>query len=293
MQPPQAPAQHPLQLRGNYAQAAADYTVQQVWENYSEEEHAIWRLLFARQIQLAHTHATAEFISGLELLGTVATQIPRFATVNQTLQKATGWRIVAVPGLIPEEHFFAHLAQCCFPVSVWIRNRSELDYLSEPDLFHDFFGHVPMLTNPVFARFVQAYGAAGPKAQAHQAVHMLARLYWYTVEFGLINTAAGIKAYGAGILSSQGETVYSVSSRTPHRLAFDLERVMRTQYLIDAYQQTYFVLDSFEQLFHAGYDRDFAPLYRQFRDTDAIAPHTLLPSDRIIQRGEFNMTSTS
>lgn len=285
MQPPQAPAEHPLQLRGNYAHAAADYTVQQAWQHYSDEEHEIWRLLFTRQIHLAHSHAAAEFITGLKLLDAVDSQIPHFAAINQTLQRATGWRIVAVPGLIPEEHFFAHLAQRRFPVSVWIRNRGELDYLSEPDLFHDFFGHVPMLTHPMFARFMQAYGEAGAKAKTLNAVHMLARLYWYTVEFGLIDTADGLKAYGAGILSSQGETVYSVSSPIPHRIAFDLERVMRTQYLIDAYQQTYFVLDSFEQLFHAGYDRDFTPLYLQFSSSAAIAPDRLMPGDHVVNRG--------
>lgn len=285
MQAPQAPSQHRVQLRGNYAQAASDYTVQQAWQQYSAEEHAIWRTLYARQIKLAETYATAQFITGLELLGASEHQIPNFDEINNKLSACTGWRIVAVPGLIPEEHFFAHLAKRQFPVSVWIRERSELEYLSEPDLFHDFFGHVPMLTNPVFARFVQAYGEAGPKALTHKTVRMLARLYWYTVEFGLINTAQGLKVYGAGILSSQGETVYSVTSPIPHRIAFDLERVMRTEYLIDDYQQTYFVLDSLEQLFHAGYDVDFEPLYQQFADVKGIAPNIVLPSDRLIAVG--------
>ena len=185
--------------------------------------------------------------------------------MNATLARATGWRIVAVPGLIPEAQFFAHLANRAFPVSVWMRERSELDYLAEPDLFHDFFGHVPLLMNPVFARFMQAYGAAGPKAIAMNAIPMLARLYWYTVEFGLIRAGGGLKAYGAGILSSKGETVYSVESAVPHRVGFDLERVMRTHYLIDDYQRIYFVLDDFEQLFTSGYGTDFAPLYDKYR----------------------------
>jgi len=282
MQPPRAPAQQRLQLRGNYALAASDYTVHQVWSNYSADEHDIWRTLYQRQIELAHRHATPEFIAGLALLGTAAETIPCFDEVNERLVALTGWHIVAVPGLIPEEHFFAHLARRQFPVSVWIRHRDELDYLAEPDLFHDFFGHVPMLTDPVFARFVQAYGEAGPKAIAHRAVSMLARLYWYTVEFGLINTSQGLKAYGAGILSSQGETVYSVTDPTPHRIAFDLERVMCTEYLIDDYQQTYFVLDSFDQLFRAGYDVDFSPLYRRYAHVKAIAPNSVLPVDRLV-----------
>jgi phenylalanine-4-hydroxylase len=201
------------------------------------------------------------------------------------LAPRTGWRIVGVPGLIPEEHFFAHLARQQFPVSVWMRERNELDYLAEPDLFHDFFGHVPLLANPVFARFMQAYGAGGPKAKAYDAVALLARLYWYAVEFGLIITPGGLKAYGAGILSSKGETVYSVESPVPHRVAFDLERIMRTRYLIDDFQRIYFVLDSFEQLFHAGYDTDFGPLYARNRDLPPIAPEQLLPTDRIISRG--------
>lgn len=285
MQPPHAPSQQQLQLRGNYSLAATDYSVQQVWNRYSADEHDIWRTLYLRQIALAETHATPEFIAGLALLGATADAIPRFDDVNLKLAARTGWRIVAVPGLIPEAYFFAHLAKRQFPVSVWIRDRSELEYLSEPDLFHDFFGHVPMLTNPVFARFVQAYGEAGPKALTHHAVHMLARLYWYTVEFGLINTPRGLKAYGAGILSSQGETVYSVTSPIPHRIAFNLERVMRTDYLIDGYQQTYFVLDNFEQLFHAGYDVDFAPLYQQYAQTKGIAPNVVLLSERLIKVG--------
>jgi len=279
MRPPQAPSQHQQQLRGNYAQAADDYTVPQDWQHYSADEHDIWRLLFERQLQLAHTYATPEFIAGMDKLGLSTQQIPKFDDTNKILRRLTGWKIVAVPGLIPEDHFFAHLAQRQFPVSVWIRGRNELEYLVEPDLFHDFFGHVPMLTHPVFARFMQAYGTAGPKAKALGAVHMLARLYWYTVEFGLIRTSHGLKAYGAGILSSPGETVYSIDSLLPHRIAFDLTRVLRTEYLIDDYQQLYFVLDSFEQLFHAGYDTDFAPLYQQYAQSPGIAPHQLLPED--------------
>lgn len=281
-QAPTAPTQGRLVLRGNYGRAAPDYTVEQQWEHYSEDEHDIWRTLFARQLQLVETYAAPEYLDGLKLLGATAGHIPRFEAINRTLSGATGWRIVAVPGLIPEEQFFTHLSNRRFPVSVWIRERSELDYLAEPDLFHDFFGHVPLLSNPVFARFMQAYGAAGPKAKAHHAVPLLARLYWYTVEFGLINTAAGLKVYGAGILSSKGETVYSIENPTPHRIAFDLERVMRTRYLIDNFQRVYFVLDSFEQLFHAGYDTDFAPLYRHYADLPPIAPESLLPGDRIL-----------
>jgi phenylalanine-4-hydroxylase len=285
MQPPTAPTQQRLTLRGDYSRAAPDYTVAQRWEDYGEAQHRVWGILFERQISLARRHAPAEFLAGLQLLGASAATIPRFSDVNEKLAGATGWRIVAVPGLIPEEQFFAHLANRAFPVSVWMREPHELDYLAEPDLFHDFFGHVPLLANAVFARFMQAYGAAGLKAQAHGAVFMLARLYWYTVEFGLIATPSGLKAYGAGIISSKGETAYSVESEVPHRVGFDLERVMRTEYLIDDYQRIYFVLDDFEQLFRAGYDTDFGPLYRRFVHAPGIEPGKLLATDRVITRG--------
>jgi phenylalanine-4-hydroxylase len=285
VQPPSAPAGQRVKLRGDYTRAAPDYTVEQRWDDYDALEHDTWRTLYLRQIELARRHAPPEFLAGLDLVGTRAESIPRFAEVNRTLGAATGWRIVAVPGLIPEEHFFAHLAARSFPVSVWMREPAELDYLAEPDLFHDFFGHVPLLAHPVFARFMQAYGAGGLKAQAHDAVKMLARLYWYTVEFGLVRSGAALKAYGAGILSSRGETVYSVESPVPHRVAFDLVRVLRTDYLIDDFQRIYFVLDDFEQLFHAGYDTDFAPIYRRYAHTPGIAPGELLPTDHVIARG--------
>jgi phenylalanine-4-hydroxylase len=272
VQPPPLVDQ-PRGLRGDYSRVAADYTVPQDWENYSQREHALWATLYRRQIDLIERYAAPEFLAGVRALGAAATQIPRFEDANRVLQNSSGWRIVAVPGLIPEETFFDHLAHLRFPVTVWIRRPEELDYLVEPDIFHDFFGHVPLLTNPVFARFMQAYGQAGPKAIATPGgLRMLARLYWYMVEFGLIRTASGLRVYGAGILSSKGETVYSVESPEPQRLDFDLVRVMRTDYRIDDFQRTYFVLDSFEQLFGACYNTDFAPLYHQYGATPPLSP---------------------
>lgn len=281
VEPPHAPSREAPRLRGDYARAAADYTVQQRWRDYSPDQHDTWRLLWSRQLQGTARYGVAETLAGLRLLGAESDTIPDFAVVNHRLQAATGWRIVAVPGLIPEGHFFAHLANRSFPVTVWIRERQELDYLAEPDLFHDFFGHVPLLANPVFARFMQAYGRAGQKAAAFDGVSMLARLYWYTVEFGLIDTPAGLKAYGAGILSSLGEMHYSTRSPVPHRLRFDLERILRTGYLIDEFQRTYFVIDSFEQLFHACYETDFAPLYRGLGGLPPIDPGSVQPQDRV------------
>jgi phenylalanine-4-hydroxylase len=274
-----------VKLRGDYSRAAADYTVQQHWHDYTADEHDIWRTLYARQIASTERYGAPEVLAGLRQLGAEPDRIPDFASVNQRLRAATGWRIVAVPGLIPDQQFYAHLANCAFPVSVWIRERTELDYLVEPDLFHDFFGHVALLVNPVFARFMQAYGAAGPKATAYGAVPMLARLYWYTVEFGLISTPAGLKAYGAGILSSASETRYCIESPVPHRLGFDLARIMRTTYRIDDFQQTYFVIDSFEQLFRAGYDTDFAILYSALAEQPVIDSSDLLPTDLVVSRG--------
>jgi phenylalanine-4-hydroxylase len=276
---PEAPAHEPVALRGDYGQAAADYRVPQRWDEYSAEDHAIWQALYARQIQLIERYAAPEFIAGARALNASPDHIPRLEQTNEVLNRATGWQVVPVPGLIPEDHFFAHLAQKRFPVTVWIRKREELDYLVEPDIFHDFFGHVPLLTNPIFAQFMQAYGRAGPKAAAAGALKMLSRLYWYMVEFGLIQTPRGLRVYGAGILSSKGETVYSVESSKPHRIRFALERVMRTDYLIDDFQRTYFVIDSFEDLFRAAYDTDFAPIYARHKSTPGIQPDQILPDD--------------
>jgi phenylalanine-4-hydroxylase len=279
---PDAPASQPVTLRGDYTQAADDYSVDQSWGEYTAADHDVWRTLYARQIQLLENYAAPEFIAGTRALGASPDRIPRIDDTNKVLHDMTGWRVIAVPGLIPEAQFFAHLGARRFPVTRWIRRRNELDYLAEPDIFHDFFGHVPLLTNPVFARFMQAYGEAGPKAIAAGALHMLARLYWYMVEFGLIRTARGLRVYGSGILSSKSETVYSLQDPRPHRIAFELERVMLTNYLIDDFQQTYFVIDDFEQLFHAGYDTDFGPIYQRFHDVPGIAPDAVLPTDRLI-----------
>jgi phenylalanine-4-hydroxylase len=285
VQAPSAPTKHAVHLRGDYSCANPDYTVAQDYAHYTDEDQGIWRTLFSRQLPLIEKYAAPEVLHGIKTLGASAEKIPVFDDTNRMLESLTGWKIVAVPGLIPEQHFYAHLAARQFPVSVWMRNREELDYLQEPDLFHDFFGHVPLLTNPTFARFMQAYGEAGPKADSHHAIKMLARLYWYTVEFGLIQTSQGLRAYGAGILSSKGETVFSIESAAPNRIGFDLIRVLRTNYLIDDYQKSYFVLDSFDQLFHAGYDTDFAPIYARYAGESGLAPDLVLATDKVLTNG--------
>jgi phenylalanine-4-hydroxylase len=273
VQPPSAPVNQARGLRGDYSRAAQDYTVAQEWDRYSPTDHSIWAALYTRQIALIEQYAAPEFLAGVRALNASRTQIPHFEDANRVLESSTGWRIVAVPGLIPEQTFFDHLAHRRFPVTVWIRRREELDYLVEPDVFHDFFGHVPLLTNPVFARFMQAYGEAGPKAMATPGgLRMLARLYWYMVEFGLIRAGSSLRVYGSGILSSKGETVYSLESPLPQRLPFELLRVMRTDYRIDDFQRTYFVLESFEQLFEACYNTDFAPMYEQYGALEPLSP---------------------
>ncbi len=278
--PPSAPVSSPG-LRGDYSRAGPDYTLAQQWWRYSAQDHALWSTLYHRQLSLVERYAAPEYLEGVHVLGASAARIPRFDEINERLAAASGWRIVAVPGLIPDQHFFDHLAARRFPVTVWIRRCEELDYLVEPDIFHDFFGHVPLLTNAVFARFMQAYGQAGPKALATPGgLAMLSRLYWYMVEFGLIAGPSGLRVFGAGILSSRAETVYSLESPEPQRLRFELTRVMRTDYHIDRFQQTYFVLDSYQQLFDACYGTDFAPLYARYAAEPPIDAGTCLPADQ-------------
>lgn len=276
-----APTEHCL--RGDYSAMRPDWTVPQPYARYTPEEQALWRALYDRQARLAKAYAAPIFLRSLAAMSCAET-IPDFETISTRLRKATGWEIVAVPGLLPDDVFFAHLANRRFPASWWIRTPEEMDYLVEPDVFHDVFGHAPLLFDPVFADYLQLYGLGGPKAIAHGATAMLARLYWYMVEFGLIRTEDGLKAYGAGMLSSFGETQFSVDSPAPNRIGFDLTRVMRTRYWIDRYQSTYFVLDSFEQLF-TECNVDFTPYYDAFAVTEPYAPDAILESDRVIQRG--------
>jgi phenylalanine-4-hydroxylase len=254
-------------LRGDYSKAAADYSVVQEWGNYTPEEHELYRRLYARQAKLVPRYACPEWIDAIAGLD-AAQEIPRFDQVSKKLKKKTGWEIVAVPGLIPDDAFFTHLANRRFPVTVWLRQPAEFDYIVEPDVFHDFFGHVPLLFDRMYADHLYEYGKGGLKAMRLDAVKFLARLYWFTIEFGLIQTKLGIRAYGAGLLSSGGELRYSVEDPKPRRLPFDLERMMRTDYQIDRYQETYYVIDSFEQLMRETAP-DFTPIYARLRGEKA------------------------
>jgi len=277
-----APTAHGL--RGDYSSMSAEWTVAQPFAQYSAQDHALWRKLYERQTALVRDYAAPVFIQSVRAMD-CADGIPDFEALTARLRKATGWEIACVPGLLPDEVFYNHLANRRFPASWWIRKPEEIDYLVEPDVFHDLFGHVPLLFDPVFADYMQEYGRGGPKAIEHGAVDVLARLYWYMVEFGLIHVDGEVKAYGAGMLSSFGETKYSVDSPIPNRIGFDLERVMRTRYLIDRYQSTYFVLDSFERLFRDSIDTDFGPLYDRIKTFEPYAPTDIAPGDRVIHAG--------
>jgi phenylalanine-4-hydroxylase len=257
------PADGGARLRGDYSDIGPDYSVHQRWDRYTPAEHELYRRLYARQSRLVPNYACSEYITSLARLD-AAHEIPRFDRVSRALRAATGWLIVPVPGLVPDHVFFEHLANRRFPVTVWLRTPEEFDYIVEPDAFHDFFGHVPMLFDPVFADYLQAYGQGGLKARRLDALTFLARLYWYTVEFGLIATPQGLRAYGAGILSSGGELRYAVESPQPSRIRFDLERIMRTEYRIDRYQDTYFAVTSFTELFDATAP-DFTAIYQRVR----------------------------
>jgi phenylalanine-4-hydroxylase len=252
-------------LRGDYSRAGLDYSVEQDWNAYTPEEHALYRRLFERQSKLVPRYACKEWIDAIAGLDS-AREIPRFDKVSRQLKTKTGWEIVAVPGLIPDDAFFTHLANRRFPVTVWLRRPEEFDYIVEPDVFHDFFGHVPLLFDRTYADHLHEYGKGGLKAMRLDAVKMLARLYWYTIEFGLMKTSSGIRAYGAGLLSSGGELAYCVDDPRPRRLGFDLERIMRTEYQIDRYQDTYFHIDSFAQLMRETAP-DFTPIYARIRST--------------------------
>jgi len=265
------------ELRGDYTNMTANYVVNQNWANYTEEEHALWRKLYQRQSELLPGRACKEFIESLNALD-VSGGIPDFEATSAVLEKTTGWRIVAVPGLIPELDFFTHLANRRFPVTVWLRTPEEADYLVEPDVFHDYFGHVPLLFNPIFANHIQEYGKGGLKAMDLGGLDELARLYWYTIEFGLIQSPEGLRVYGAGILSSGSELVYCLQPSKSRHIALDVERCMRTLYKFDSFQETYFVIRDFQQLFDDTAP-DFTPMYERIKKQAPLPANSLLKGE--------------
>jgi phenylalanine-4-hydroxylase len=262
-----------------------DFVIDQNWKGYTANEHAVWDFLYRRQRDLLQDRADPAMLRGLETLNLNRGGIPNFAEINVELKARTGFEVVAVPGLIPDEVFFKHLANRRFPAGQFIRTRAQLDYLQEPDIFHDVFGHVPLLTDPVFADYMEAYGKGGLRAIKFGRLKNLAALYWYTVEFGLIETPQGVRIYGAGISSSKDESIFALDDPSPNRLRFGLERVMRTRYRIDDFQQTYFVIRSYDELFRATVDTDFAPLYARLDDGSDYAADAVLSSDGVVHAG--------
>jgi phenylalanine-4-hydroxylase len=266
-------------------QNASSYLIQQDHEAYTPIEHDTWRKLAARQTDLLKGRATSGFLDGLQRLDIGDAGVPDFAALNVRLRPLTGWEVVAVPGLVPDLAFFSLLAERKFPAGRFMRRPDQIDYIEEPDIFHDVFGHVPLLTTNVYADYLESYGKAGLMAHEHGALHRLARLYWYSVEFGLARTQDGLRIVGAGIVSSPGETVFALESTSPNRVAFDLARVMRTQYRIDDYQETYFVLDS-ENAWPVLDMAALPALWQGLDDTADIAPGELMAADKVIGLGD-------
>lgn len=265
--------------------AAADWTIPQNWSAFTREEHAVWDTLFERQIKLLPGRASKAYLHGLELLKLSDGGIPNFEELSERLMKLTGWQVVAVPGLVPDDVFFDHMANRRFVAGNFIRRPDQLDYLQEPDVFHDVFGHVPMLADPVFADYMEAYGRGGGRAMELGALKQLSRLYWYTVEFGLIEEAGDLRIYGSGIVSSFAESRFALESDSPNRIGFDLKRVMRTEYRIDDFQQNYFVIPGFDALLKATIETDFAPLYAEILAQPDIPVAEIVEGDRVIAHG--------
>lgn len=263
-----------------------DYTFDFDPAQYTDADHAMWAKLCARQKPMLKGRACNEYMDCIHQFGIFdADKIPDWRRVSDMLEKKVNWRLVTVPGFIPGQLFLEHLAKRQFPVTWWIRPPEKMDYLQEPDIFHDLFGHVPMIGHPVFADYMQLFGLGAVKAKSLGAEEFIGRLYWFTVEFGLINTEEGLRIYGSGIVSSKSETIYSLESPKPNRLRLDVLRAMRTDYRIDDVQKDYFVIDSFEKLFKDT-EPDFTEHYKKLKNLPLIPAKTILPTDEVITRGE-------
>jgi phenylalanine-4-hydroxylase len=267
------------------AHTVAECLSEQRWADYSPTDHATWGALYNRQMNTLKDLACDEYLQGLKTLHLTSDEIPNLDAMNKHLRAATGWEVLAVPGLIASLPFFTMLANKQFPAGTFIRTPEQLDYLEEPDIFHDVFGHVPLLSHPAYSEYMQEYGRAGLLALQHKGVKFLARLNWYTIEFGLMKSRDGYKAYGAGIMSSYGESTYVVRDPSPNFSQFKLDRVLRTGYYIDDLQATYFVIDSFEALFKECIERHFVPLYEEYRKLPTLSPFVIEDTDVVLRRG--------
>ena len=279
-----APVKHGLAAGEAARPERADWTIDQGWAKYTAQDHGVWQTLFERQTKLLLGRACDAFVQGMRDLPIGPERIPDFRRLSDILMQRTGWQVVAVPGLVPDEVFFDHLANRRFPSGNFIRKPTELDYLEEPDVFHDVFGHVPLLMNPMMADYIQAYGVGGLRAQKLGVLDKLSRVYWYTVEFGLVQQADGLRIYGAGIASSATESVFALDDPSPNRLRFDLERVMRTRYRIDDFQESYFVIGDMDELLQLA-RIDFGPLYERVRGQPEHEPGDVLATDVVVSRG--------
>lgn len=228
-----------------------EYIIKENWDAFTKEEHDLWKYLFERQMTIFDGRVAQEHIDSLKQLNISHDRIPKFEEISTILRDRTGWEIIAVPGLVPAEIFFEMLKNRKFPSTCFLRNLDQVDYLEEPDIFHDIFGHIPLLVLPTFADYMEAFAKLSLKAMERGDLVRAQRIYWFTVEFGLIRTTKGLRTYGAGIVSSFKETIYCVEDPSPKRIPFSLERVMRTDYRIDDLQKNYFVIDSYEELFDA------------------------------------------
>jgi phenylalanine-4-hydroxylase len=258
---------------------AADWTMPQNWRGFTAGQHETWRILFDQQSAALDGYACRSFLEGLEILRKLKPGVPDFAELNALLKPASGWEVVAVPGWIPNEPFFEHLANKRFPAANFVRPPEQIAYSEEPDMFHDIFGHIPMLTDPAFSDFLVAYGQAGLRAEKLGAANYLGRLWLYTVEFGLVVEDGELRAFGGGLMSSLAETVSALTSPEPKRIWLDIERVMRTRYNFDEFQQTYFVVEGFEALLRATEETDFAGIYRKIAGEPALDPGDAWRSD--------------
>ncbi|WP_286748383.1 phenylalanine 4-monooxygenase [Roseivirga sp. UBA1976] len=225
--------------------------MKQIYENYTAEDQKVWKILFDRQFPELPKAATKEFLLGLDKVNFTADAIPNFDDTNKILRQLTGWEIYAVPGIVEDGLFFELMSNKKFPATTWVRKMSQLDYLEEPDMFHDVFAHIPLLTNQAFVDFLQAISQFGHEwIEDEWAIHLLSRIYWFTIEFGLIRETEGLRIYGAGILSSSGETKYSLSNE-PNHFAYDVDHILDTGYRKDRMQENYFIIDSYEQLYES------------------------------------------
>ena len=272
-----APLQRPVGLGEDWLEPAQ--------REYTRQDHAIWDELYSRQMDILPGRAASAFLAGTQKLALGRGGVPEFARLSSELGALTGWSVVPVPMLIPDHVFFWHLANRRFPAGNFIRTRETFDYIEQPDVFHDVFGHVPMLADPVYADYMQAYGRAGWKAMRYNRLKALGALYWYTVEFGLIMEHDGLRAYGAGILSGPAEAVFALAAQSPNRIFLNVDRVMRTGYVIDDLQPTYFVIESFDDLYRQTVDRDFDRLYGSLGPGFTYANTAVIDIDDVLHRG--------